>query len=141
MQVPLDLEIARELPPSGSSVRQAELYTRWLATHHYENFIVASMFLPRHLRQHFYNIYAYCRWADDLADEIPDRSAAMELLDWWGTELNKCYSGSVTHCFIDIGLPRPLTVLITNRSNHEDTGPKIGETTWVNWDVGNIVAL
>src|SRR2546426_4092404 len=97
MQLPVDLEIAKELPPSGSSVEQAERYTRRLANHHYENFIVASVFLPRRLRQHFYNIYAYCRWADDLADEIPDRSAAMELLDWWGTELNKCYSGSVTH--------------------------------------------
>jgi squalene synthase HpnC len=97
MQLPLDLEIARELPPSGSSVERAEQYTRWLATHHYENFIVASMFLPRHLRQHFYNIYAYCRWADDLADEIPDRSAALESLNWWGSELDRCYSGSVTH--------------------------------------------
>ena len=97
MQLPLDLEIARELPPSGSSVKQAEQYTRWLATHHYENFIVGSVFLPRHLRQHFYNIYAYCRWADDLADEIPDRSAAMELLNWWGTELDRCYSGAAAH--------------------------------------------
>ena len=97
MQLPLDLEIARELPPSGSSVERAEQYTRWLATHHYENFIVASVFLPRHLRQHFYNVYAYCRWADDLADEIPDRSAAMESLNWWGRELDMCYSGSVTH--------------------------------------------
>src|SRR5438105_8593831 len=97
MQLPLDLEIARELPPPGSSVEQAEQYTRWLATRHYENFIVASMFLPRHLRQHFYNVYAYCRWADDLADEIPDRSAAMESLNWWGRELDRCYSGEATH--------------------------------------------
>ena len=97
MRLPVDLEIARELPPSGSSLKEAEHYTRWRATHHYENFIVASVFLPRHLRQHFYNVYAYCRWADDLADEVPDRSVALELLNWWGTELTRCYSGAPAH--------------------------------------------
>jgi squalene synthase HpnC len=94
---PPKLEIARGLPPSGSSIERAERYTRWLATHHYENFIVASVFLPRHLRQHFYNVYAYCRWADDLADEVPDPSTALELLNWWGAELRQCYSGAATH--------------------------------------------
>jgi len=97
MQLPVDLEIARELPPAGSPVERAEQYTRWLATHHYENFTVASVFLPRHLRQHFYNVYAYCRWADDLADEIPDRAHALELLNWWGEELHRCYAGSPSH--------------------------------------------
>jgi squalene synthase HpnC len=97
MELPVDLEIARGLPPSGSSIERAEQYTRWLATHHYENFIVASVFLPRHLRQHFYNLYAYCRWADDLADEVPDPSTALELLNWWGVELRQCYSGAATH--------------------------------------------
>jgi squalene synthase HpnC len=93
----MDLEIAKQLPPVDCSVREAEHYTRWLATHHYENFVVASVFLPRHLRQHFYNVYAYCRWSDDLADEIPDTNEALELLNWWGDELNKCYIGSTTH--------------------------------------------
>ena len=45
-------------------------YTRWLATHHYENFHVVSFLLPKRLHQDFYNVYSYCRWADDLADEI-----------------------------------------------------------------------
>src|SRR5436309_2689718 len=97
MQLPVDLEIARGLPPSGGSLKQAEHYTRWLATHHYENFTVASVLLPRHLRQHFYNVYAYCRWADDLADEISDQGTALELLDWWEGELHQCYTGSATH--------------------------------------------
>ena len=97
MELPVDLEIARELPPSGSSVERAEQYTRWLATHHYENFIVASVFLPRDLRQHFYNIYAYCRWADDLADEVPDTSKALQLLNWWDAELCECYAGRAKH--------------------------------------------
>jgi squalene synthase HpnC len=97
MRVPGDLEIARELPPSGSSLEQAEQYTRWLATHHYENFTIATWLLPRKLRQHFYNIYAYCRWADDLGDEIPDPRAALEALDWWQNELQQCFAGSATH--------------------------------------------
>src|SRR5439155_9770096 len=48
-------------------------------------------------RQHFYNVYAYCRWADDLADEVANPALALELLDWWGDELRQCYAGTVTH--------------------------------------------
>ncbi len=97
MEIPVELEIARELPPSGSSVKESEQYTKWLATHHYENFTIATYLLPRELRQHFYNVYAYCRWADDLADEIPDPSRALELLGWWSEELEACYRGSAEH--------------------------------------------
>ena len=97
IQLPANFEIAKQLPPPGCSVNEAERYTRWLATHHYENFIVASIFLPRHLRRHFYNVYAYCRWADDLADEIPEAREALALLDWWGGELRDCYSGIASH--------------------------------------------
>jgi squalene synthase HpnC len=87
-----ELEIARNLPAQeGCSPDAAQRYTRWLATHHYENFNVVSWLLPRHLRQHFYNVYAYCRWADDLGDEIPDRARALELLDAWEEELRLCY--------------------------------------------------
>jgi squalene synthase HpnC len=91
------LEIARTLPPAGSSLKDAEQYTRWLATHHYENFTVASYLVPAKLRQHFYNIYAYCRWADDLGDEIGDPAKSLELLDWWHDELQRCYGGDATH--------------------------------------------
>ena len=91
------LEIARELPPLGSSLEQAEQYTRWLATRHYENFTVATYLLPRRLRQHFYNVYAYCRWADDLGDEIGDPARSLELLDWWQEELEQCYAGTTGH--------------------------------------------
>ena len=83
MQPPAELEIARSLPPAGCAQAQAERYTRWLATHHYENFHIASWLLPRPLHQHFYNVYAYCRWADDLGDEVASPSRALELLDWW----------------------------------------------------------
>jgi squalene synthase HpnC/squalene synthase HpnD len=94
-----ELEIARHLPTEGSSAVEAQRYTRWLATHHYENFNVVSWLLPRHLHQHFYNVYAYCRWSDDLGDEIPDRQRALELFDAWEHELRDCWnrSGKVTH--------------------------------------------
>lgn len=93
----VELEIARQLPPAGSTIAQAQQYTRWLATHHYENFRVVSWLLPRRLHQHFYNVYAYCRWADDLGDEVSDPRRALELLDGWEAELERCYAGSPSH--------------------------------------------
>ena len=75
----------------------AEAYTRWLATRHYENFHVVSFLLPRRLHQDFYNVYAYCRWADDLGDEIGDRPESLRLLEWWGAQLDEMYAGSAAH--------------------------------------------
>ena len=94
---PGELKISEKLPPNGCTVAEARQYTRWLATHHYENFNVASWLLPKQLHQHFYNLYAYCRWADDLGDEIPAKDRALELLDWWEQELNECYEGRPSH--------------------------------------------
>src|SRR5216684_987598 len=97
MLAPAELEIARTAPPPGCTPEQARQYTRWLATHHYENFNVVSWLLPRRLHQHFYNVYAYCRWADDLGDEVPGAARALELLDWWERELAACYEGRPSH--------------------------------------------
>ena len=94
---PGELEIAQNLPPSGCSPDAARQYTHWLATHHYENFNVVSWLLPKDLHQHFYNLYAYCRWADDLGDEVPDPRRAVELLGWWEAELDACYQGRPAH--------------------------------------------
>jgi squalene synthase HpnC/squalene synthase HpnD len=94
---PNELEIAANVPAPGCTLETAQNYTRWLATHHYENFNVVSWLLPKELHQHFYNVYAYCRWADDLGDEIPDTQRALELLDWWEDELNACYEGNPSH--------------------------------------------
>jgi len=90
-------EIARNLPIAGCPPEEARRYTRWLATHHYENFNVVSWLLPRRLHQHFYNVYAYCRWADDLGDEIPDPKKALKLLDAWDEELQRMYAGKASH--------------------------------------------
>ena len=72
-------------------------YTRWLATHHYENFHVVSFLLPRRLHQDFYNVYAFCRWADDLGDEIGNTAESLRLLNWWRGELYAMQGGRVTH--------------------------------------------
>jgi squalene synthase HpnC len=76
---------------------EALAYTRWLATHHYENFHVVSFLLPKRLHQDFYNVYAYCRWADDLGDEIGDRAESLRLLSWWRGELDAMYAGRAAH--------------------------------------------
>jgi squalene synthase HpnC len=94
---PGELEIAEHAPPNNCSPAAAQEYTRWLATHHYENFNVVSWLLPKDLHQHFYNVYAYCRWADDLGDEVPQKERALALLDWWELELDDCYNGRPSH--------------------------------------------
>jgi squalene synthase HpnC len=76
---------------------ESERYTHWLATHHYENFHVVSFLLPKHLHQDFYNVYSYCRWADDLGDEIGDTQESLRLLAWWSRELDRMYAGEAQH--------------------------------------------
>jgi squalene synthase HpnC len=85
------------IPPSAPSLEQSQEYCRRLARTHYENFSVATWFLPKHLRQDFLNVYAYCRISDDLGDEVGDPAAALALLDEWQTELDACYQGSPRH--------------------------------------------
>lgn len=94
---PGELTLMERLPGNACSPEAAQEYTRWLATHHYENFNVVSWLLPKELHQHFYNLYAYCRWADDLGDEIPGKDRALELLAWWERELDACYEGDPSH--------------------------------------------
>jgi squalene synthase HpnC len=83
-------------PAARVSHAQAVAYCRHLARGHYENFTVASWLLPRDLVPHFCAVYAYCRWADDLADET-DPAASLGLLDWWQEELEACYAGRPRH--------------------------------------------
>jgi squalene synthase HpnC len=75
----------------------ARLYCARVAKTHYENFTVASLFLPRRLIRHFQAVYAYCRWSDDLADETAGGDAALELIEWWRCELLACYGGQPRH--------------------------------------------
>jgi squalene synthase HpnC len=112
-------------------------YTRWIATGHYENFHVVSFLLPKHLHQDFYNVYAFCRWADDLGDEIGDTAESLRLLGWWRGELERMYAGEASHpVFVALGptvrkrsLPiEPFANLITAFEHDQVV------TRYANWD-------
>lgn len=75
----------------------AQRYCRQVTLGHYENFPVVSWLLPRDLQQPFFNVYAFCRWADDLGDELPTRDEATAHLNWFRGELARCYAGVATH--------------------------------------------
>jgi squalene synthase HpnC len=85
------------IPQVAPSREEARAYCRRLARTHYENFSVATWFLPQRLRQHFFNVYGYCRISDDLGDEVGDPTASLLLLDQWQSELEACYEGSPRH--------------------------------------------
>jgi len=91
------LPLAYAIPEQAPTLQEAREYCRCLARSHYENFSVASCFLPKKLRQHFFNVYAYCRISDDLGDEVGDTQASLALLDLWEQELAACYSGAPRH--------------------------------------------
>ena len=78
-------------PLERPTLAEAQAWCHQLATSHYENFHVATFFLPRKVRPHFESIYAYCRVADDLGDEVADPAIALRLLDAWGSMLDECY--------------------------------------------------
>ena len=95
--LPADFVRSPEAQGLAYSAEEAAAYTRWLAGRHYENFHVVSFLLPRRLHQDFYNVYAYCRWADDLGDEMGDCAESLRLLEWWRAELDAMYAGRATH--------------------------------------------
>ena len=85
------------MPEHTPSVEEAQRFCRTLAESHYENFHVATWFLPKRLRPHFQSIYAYCRISDDLGDEVGDTQQSLALLDFWNGELDACYRGVTRH--------------------------------------------
>jgi len=94
---------------------EAQAYCRKFAKSNYENFTVASWLLPAELHQPFHNLYAYCRWADNLADEIADPSESLDLLRWWERELEDCYRGRARH---------PVFVALTETIEEFDLPPE-----------------
>lgn len=85
-------------PTNSSQLLAAQAHCRRIAVGHYENFLVASVLLPRRMKQPFYNVYAFCRHADDLADESPSPAIATERLTQWQQQLDRCFAGqSVEH--------------------------------------------
>jgi len=85
------------IPDVAPTLDEARAWCRQLAESHYENFHVATWFLPKPLRPHFHSIYAYCRVSDDLGDEVGNPAVALALLDLWGRELDACYEGHARH--------------------------------------------
>jgi len=80
------------LPAVRPTLAEARAWCRHLATTHYENFHVATWFLPKRARPYFESIYAFSRTADDLGDEVADRETATRLLGEWRALLDQCYN-------------------------------------------------
>jgi squalene synthase HpnC len=84
-------------PDKVPTLAEARAWCQHLAETHYENFHVATWFLPERLRPHFHAIYAYCRVSDDLGDEVGNTEQSLALLELWGRELDACYEGRARH--------------------------------------------
>src|ERR1043165_3104832 len=82
-------------------------FCRDVAHHYGANFSVGFRFLPRVKRRAVYAAYAFCRWADDIADEPGDD--VLRRLDEWQAELDRCYAGQPTH---------PITVALADALHH-----------------------
>ena len=91
------LPASYRIPDVAPTLDEARVWCQHLSETHYENFHVASWFLPKALRPHFHSIYAYCRVSDDLGDEVGSTAEALALLDVWGRELDACYEGRARH--------------------------------------------
>lgn len=91
------LPASYRIPDKVPTLEEARTWCRHLAETHYENFHVATWFLPGRLRPHFHAIYAYCRVSDDLGDEVGNTEQSLALLDLWNRELDACYEGRVRH--------------------------------------------
>lgn len=93
----LPSEVAQRYLPKVCSRVEAQTYCLELARSHYENFSVLSYLIPHRFRQDVANIYAYCRWTDDLADEMESAAQSQFLLDWWAGLLRDCFDGLALH--------------------------------------------
>lgn len=101
------------IPEVAPSLEEAKAYCRRLAESHYENFSVATWFLPERVRPHFHSIYAYCRISDDLGDEVGDAGESLRLLDEWEGELDATYESLGAPTLAKearVGHPKPVTV-------------------------------
>jgi squalene synthase HpnC len=91
----------REFGPASTSsptLEEARAYCAHLTSTHYENFSVVTLLTPPALRPAFQAVYAFCRWSDDLGDEVGDRAKATELLSWWRGQLRALFdSGAARH--------------------------------------------
>jgi len=94
-----EADLRRFGPPALETLsrREALDYCARLTASHYENFSVITWLTPREHRPAFQSIYAFCRWSDDLGDEVGDPARSRELLAWWRGELEAMYDGRPRH--------------------------------------------
>ena len=89
------------------SVDEAYDFCKKITHKHGANFSVGFRFLPKVKRRAVHAAYAYCRFADDIADDpgenIPQR------LDEWQRELDAAYTGTPTH---------PVTIALADALQH-----------------------
>ncbi len=78
-------------PAVRPTLAEAQAWCKHLAETHYENFHVATFFLPTALKPHFQSVYGFCRTSDDLGDEVGDTKLATELLAEWRGMLHQCF--------------------------------------------------
>jgi squalene synthase HpnC len=92
-------DLRRFGPGSSTAISRNEAldYCARLTAAHYENFHVVTWLTPPALRPAFRAVYAFCRWSDDLGDEVGDRERSRELLSWWRGELRAMYDGQARH--------------------------------------------
>ena len=84
-------------PPGPWTKDAAYRFCERIATNHYENFPVASRFVPAPLRPHVWAVYAFARTADDFADEPRFEGRRRQALDIWELYLEACYHREVDH--------------------------------------------
>jgi squalene synthase HpnC len=87
---------SRVMSVSTANVQAAYAECRRQARRHYENFPTASLLVPRDKRDALAAIYAFARYADDIADE-PGVEGRLEQLAEWRAKLADCYAGKVDH--------------------------------------------
>ena len=116
MQAPARIPVIELLKTWGPDQRpvvtidEANRYCRDLTLSHGENFSVLTRYVPGSMLEGVCAVYAFCRWADDLADEPGDPSRSLELLGWWREELRGCFAGTAGVMFrIYLLTPRLVT--------------------------------
>ncbi|MBB3208528.1 squalene synthase HpnC [Rhodopirellula rubra] len=86
---------------TATQLAKSRSQCRRISRSHYENFLVGSLLLPRKMRQPFFDIYAFCRTADDLADESPSPARARESLNGYRDCISRIFDNrSVSGIFV-----------------------------------------
>ncbi|HEX3067789.1 MAG TPA: phytoene/squalene synthase family protein [Thermoanaerobaculia bacterium] len=96
--------------PVSPTVDEAYALCRSIAHKYGSNFSVGFRFLPPVKRKAVYAAYAWCRWADDIADEPSDSAeSVLDRLAAWQNELDATYAGNPSH---------PITIALADALQH-----------------------